>query len=272
MAAHEDPPKGEELDANEQTFVSHLVELRSRIMRALVCVIGVILVLMPVANSLYEWLSEPLMKQMADIGAQMIATEVASPFLAPFKLTCFVAVIISVPYIFYQLWAFVAPGLYRHEKRLALPLMLSSTLLFYCGIAFAYFAVFPLVFGFFTAAAPQGVTVMTDITKYLDFVLLMFFAFGTAFEVPVATYLVVRTGIATRESLVEKRPYIIVGAFVLAAVLTPPDVISQTLMAVPICLLYELGLLFCKYFIPPEEAAAASADKSVTPVRGSKHI
>ncbi len=256
-------PEPEDLSASEQSFMSHLIELRARLMRAVVCVVVVLLVLMPVANSLYEWLSRPLLQQMERLGAQMIATEVASPFLAPFKLACFVAVAISVPYIFYQVWSFVAPGLYRHEKRLALPLIVSSTLLFYCGIAFAYFAVFPLVFGFLTAAAPAGVTVMTDISKYLDFVLLMFFAFGVAFEVPVATYLVVRTGISTRESLQRKRPYVIVGAFVVAAVLTPPDVISQTMMAVPICLLYELGLLFCRILIKPE--AAAEPGRAVTP-------
>lgn len=258
-------PGREDLSDSEQSFMSHLIELRSRLLKSVVGVLAVTLVLMPVANSLYEWLSRPLMEQMERLGAQMIATEVASPFLAPFKLTCFVALAICVPYIFYQLWAFVAPGLYRHEKRLALPLMLSSTLLFYCGIAFAYFAVFPLVFGFLTAAAPEGVTVMTDISKYLDFVLLMFFAFGVAFEVPVATYLVVRTGISTRESLAAKRPYVIVGTFVVAAVLTPPDVISQTLMAVPICLLYELGLLFCRVMIRPE--AAVDAEQAVTPKR-----
>ena len=251
MATPENP---EGLAANEQSFLSHLIELRTRLMRAVLCVLGVLLVLMPVSNSLYEWLSRPLMKQMAEIGAQMIATEVASPFLAPFKLTCFVAIAICAPYIFYQLWAFVAPGLYRHEKKLALPLLISSTLLFYSGIAFAYFAVFPLVFGFLTSAAPSGVTVMTDISKYLDFVIVMFFAFGAAFEVPVATYLVVKTGISTREALAEKRPYVIVGAFVVAAVLTPPDVISQTMMAIPIWLLYEVGMLFCRILIPPDTA------------------
>ena len=239
----------EDLNSGEQSFLSHLIELRTRLMRAVICLLVVLLVLMPFSNTLYEWLSAPLMKQMAEVGAQMIATEVASPFLAPFKLTCFAALTICAPYIFYQLWAFVAPGLYRHEKQLALPLVISSTLLFYCGIAFAYFAVFPVIFGFFTAAAPTGVTVMTDISKYLDFVIVMFCAFGAAFEVPVATYLVVRMGITTREALVEMRPYIIVAAFVIAAILTPPDVVSQTLMAVPICLLYELGLLFCKFFI-----------------------
>jgi sec-independent protein translocase protein TatC len=174
---------------------------------------------------------------------------------------------ISVPYIFYQLWAFVAPGLYRHEKRLAFPILVSSVALFYLGAAFAYFFVFPLIFGFLTAAAPEGVTVMTDISNYLDFVMVMFFAFGLAFEVPVATFLVVRTGISTRQDLARKRPYIVIGAFVLAALLTPPDPISQTLMALPICLLFELGMLFCRLFISEEEDDEAG--QALTPAAGS---
>ena len=182
----------------------------------------------------------------------MIATQVASPFLAPFKLTAFVAVVISVPYIFFQAWSFIAPGLYMKERRLALPLIVSSTILFYLGIAFAYYAVFPLVFGFFTSVAPEGVTIMTDISHYLDFVLKIFLAFGAAFEVPVATYLIVRSGLSTVESLGKKRPYIIVGSFVLGMVLTPPDVISQTMLALPIWVLYEIGLLMCKWTIPVE--------------------
>lgn len=191
----------------------------------------------------------------------MIATQVASPFLAPFKLTVFVAVFICVPYIFYQAWGFVAPGLYLNERRFALPLLVSSTLLFYSGVAFAYFVVFPLVFGFFTAIAPEGVTIMTDISHYLDFVLKLFFAFGLAFEVPVATYLVVRTGISTVESLSAKRPYIIVAAFTVGMLLTPPDVISQTMLALPVWLLYELGLLLCRLTLSNEakESEATSS-------------
>lgn len=248
----------DDLDASEQTFVSHLKELRTRLMRAILCVLAVLIVLMPLSNQLYGWLSQPMMEQMKAVGAQMIATEVASPFLAPFKLTCFVAVMISVPYLFYQLWAFVAPGLYRHEKRLAFPLLISSIALFYLGGVFAYYIVFPLIFGFLTAAAPEGVQVMTDISNYLDFVIVMFFAFGLAFEVPVATFLIVRTGISTREDLARKRPYIIIGGFVLAAVLTPPDPISQTLMAIPILVLYELGLLMCRLFIVEEDEEGAA--------------
>ena len=269
MASGKGGAPHDDLDPTEQTFVSHLAELRTRLMRAILCVLAVLLVLMPLSNQLYSWLSRPMLDKMAAVGAQMIATEVASPFLAPFKLTCFVAVVISVPYIFYQLWAFVAPGLYRHEKRLALPLLMSSIGLFYLGGFFAYYVVFPLIFGFLTAAAPEGVQVMTDISKYLDFVTVMFFAFGIAFEVPVATFLVVRTGISTRQDLAKKRPYIIVGAFVVAAVLTPPDPVSQTLMAIPICILYELGLIFCRIFITEEdEEAAVEAATSLSPTGG----
>ncbi|MGR8947045.1 MAG: twin-arginine translocase subunit TatC [Gammaproteobacteria bacterium] len=235
------------LDHTEQSFVSHLKELRSRIMAALLCVLVIVLALMPFANTLYLWLAEPLLVHMSATGATMIATEVASPFLAPFKLSVFVAVFISAPYIFYQIWAFVAPGLYRNERELALPVLISSTLLFYAGIAFAYYVVFPLMFGFFTTIAPKGVTVMTDISRYLDFVLKLFFAFGAAFEVPVATYLAVRTGATTVESLSKKRPFIIVGAFVVGMLLTPPDVISQTLLALPVWMLFEIGLLLCRF-------------------------
>lgn len=232
-------------DPTQQTFVSHLIELRGRLLRALACVFIVLLALMPIANELYGWVAAPLMSLMPG-GGTMIATEVASPFFAPFKLAMFVAVLISVPYIFFQAWAFVAPGLYLNERRLVLPLLVSSTLLFYAGVAFAYFVVFPLVFGFFTTVAPQGVTVMTDITHYLNFVLKMFLAFGAAFEVPVATFLLVRTGISTVASLQAKRPYIIVGAFVIAAILTPPEPLSQVMLALPIMLLFELGLLICR--------------------------
>jgi sec-independent protein translocase protein TatC len=256
-----EPPADPGPDPTQQTFVSHLIELRSRILRALACVTVVLLALMPVANQLYGWLAAPLMAQLPGGGA-MIATEVASPFFAPFKLTVFVAVLLSVPYIFYQAWAFVAPGLYLNERRLVLPLLVSSTLLFYLGVAFAYFVVFPLVFGFFASVAPEGVTVMTDISHYLNFVLKMFLAFGAAFEVPVATFLLVRTGISSVVSLKAKRPYIIVGAFVLAAVLTPPEPLSQVMLAVPILLLFEFGLLICRFAGVGEEDAAAVADPS----------
>ena len=235
----------------EQTFVSHLVEMRDRLLKAIACVFVVLLCLFPFSNFLYGLIAEPLLVHLSG-SSTMIATQVASPFLAPFKLTAFVAVVISVPYIFFQAWSFIAPGLYMKERRLALPLIVSSTILFYLGIAFAYYAVFPLVFGFFTSVAPEGVTIMTDISHYLDFVLKIFLAFGAAFEVPVATYLIVRSGLSTVESLGKKRPYIIVGSFVLGMVLTPPDVISQTMLALPIWVLYEIGLLMCKWTIPVE--------------------
>jgi sec-independent protein translocase protein TatC len=250
-------PAGGAPDPTEQSFVSHLVELRSRLLRALACVFVVMLCLMPVSNQLYAWLAQPLLAKMAG-EATMIATEVGSPFFAPFKLAVFVAIFISVPYILYQAWAFVAPGLYLKERRLALPLLLTSTLLFYIGIAFCYFVVFPLVFGFFTTTAPDNVTIMTDISHYLDFVLKMFLAFGVAFEVPVATFLVVRSGITTAESLTQKRPYIIVGAFAVGALLTPPDVLSQCLLSIPMWLLYEVGLVFSRHFGAPGDEAVES--------------
>ena len=259
MADDDEIVEDDGLDRSEQSFVSHLRELRSRIIKALVCVLVVLLGLLPFANDLYLWLADPLLHHMADTGASMIATEVASPFLAPFKLALFVAVFISIPYIFFQAWAFVAPGLYRNEQNLALPVLVSSTLLFYFGIGFAYYVVFPLMFGFFTAIAPQGVTVMTDISKYLDFVLKLFFAFGAAFEVPVVTYLAVRTGMTSRENLVAKRPYVIVGAFVVGMLLTPPDIISQILLAVPVWLLFELGLVLCRLYIREEDEDGAPA-------------
>jgi len=239
-------------DTTQQSFISHLIELRTRLLRALAFVFLVLLALMPFANELYLWLAEPLLVHMPG-SSSMIATEVASPFLAPFKLALFVAFFISAPFCFYQAWAFVAPGLYLKEKRLALPLLVSSTLLFYSGTAFAYYAVFPLVFKFFTAAGPEGVAIMTDINSYLSFVLALFFGFGIAFEVPVATYLVVRTGISSVESLRVKRPYIIVGSFTLGMILTPPDLISQILLALPIWILYEIALILCRYTISTDD-------------------
>ena len=230
----------------EQTFISHLIELRARILKSLGCVLLLFLALSYFSNGIYSLLARPLIQQLP-AGSTMIATEVAAPFFAPFKLTLIVAIALSIPYLLYQLWAFVAPGLYRHERRLVLPLLVSSSLLFYLGVAFAYFVVFPLMFKFFTATAPEGVAVMTDISRYLDFVLTMFLAFGFSFEVPIATLLLVRTGAVTVESLVAKRPYIIVGAFVVGMILSPPDVISQTLLAVPMWLLFELGILLVPF-------------------------
>lgn len=236
----------------EQPFISHLVELRDRLLRGILVIFVLFFGLAFYANEIYAYLAGPLLKHMP-AGSQMIAIEVASPFLTPFKLTLVVAVFLAVPYLLYQAWAFVAPGLYLHERRLILPLLVSSSFLFYAGIAFAYFVVFPLLFGFITTAAPIGVTVMTDITAYLDFVLTIFFAFGVSFEVPIFTILLIWTGIVSRESMVEKRPYIIVLAFVVGAVLTPPDPVSQTLLAVPIWMLFELGLFFSRFFARGEE-------------------
>jgi len=247
-----------DLDENEQPLLFHLIELRDRLLRMVLVVAVLFVMLVPFSSTLFSMLSGPLLAHMPEDGS-MIAIEVASPFLIPFKLTLFLALFIAIPYVLYQLWSFVAPGLYRHERRLVVPLLVSSTLLFYAGAAFAYFVVFPLVFAFFTAAAPEGVSVMTDISRYLDFVLTLFFAFGAAFEVPVVTVLLVMTGMTTQKSLREKRPYVIVGAFVLGMLLTPPDVISQTLLAVPVWLLFELGLYFSGWFVRTRENAQSEA-------------
>ncbi|MGH8509555.1 MAG: twin-arginine translocase subunit TatC [Gammaproteobacteria bacterium] len=245
------PPDAPEEE--EQPFISHLVELRTRLLRGIGAVLLIFLSLCYFAADIYHLLALPLIAQMPQ-GSAMIATEVTSPFFAPFKLTLVVSAFLAMPYVLHQVWAFVAPGLYRHERRLVLPLLISSSVLFYCGIAFAYVVVFPVMFAFFSASAPEGVLIMTDIGRYLDFVLTMFFAFGAAFQVPLATVLLVHTGIATKEDLRAKRPYIIVGAFVVGMVLTPPDVISQTLLAIPLWLLYELGLVLLPLFKHGEDA------------------
>jgi sec-independent protein translocase protein TatC len=205
------------------------------------------------ANDIYAYLAGPLTKHMPP-GAQMIAIGVASPFLAPLKLTLVVSFLVAIPFVLYQIWAFIAPGLYQHEKRLALPLLLASIVLFYCGMAFAYFVVLPIIFQFMLTTAPAGVAVMTDINQYLDFVLTLFVAFGVSFEVPIATILIIASGLISRQAIADKRPYAILAAFVIGAVLTPPDVVSQTLLAVPIWLLFELGLFFSRFIKPREEA------------------
>lgn len=246
------PPASEKREGGEQTFVSHLIELRSRLLRAIACVGVVLLCLMPFQNQIYSWLAAPLLAKLPG-GGTMIATEVASSFYAPFVLTAFTALFVSIPYVFYQAWSFVAPGLYLKERSLALPLIVTSTALFYIGVAFCYYVVFPLAFGFFTTTAPVGVTVMTDISKYLDFVIKMFLAFGFAFEVPVATFLVVRTGMISAADLAGKRRYVIVGAFTAGAILTPPDVFSQCMLSIPIWVLYEIGLVFARYIVKTEE-------------------
>jgi sec-independent protein translocase protein TatC len=237
----------------ELSFLEHLVELRGRLLKACLSVFVVLIVLLPFSRHLYETLASPLMAQMPE-GSTMIAIDVASPFLTPFKLTLLISIMISIPVVMYQLWAFVAPALFKHEKRLARPLLLSSVFLFYAGCAFAYFVVFPLVFGFLTRVAPEGVAVMTDISKYLDFVMTLFLAFGITFEVPIATIILVATGITTVEKLKSWRPYIVVGAFGLGMVLTPPDVISQTLLALPMWLLFEIGLIFSRILIKEKKS------------------
>jgi len=236
----------------EQPFMSHLLELRDRLLRAVLVVLVVFLALFPFGNDIYHFIAEPLMAVMPE-GTSMIATKVASPFLTPFKLSLIAAVFVSMPYLLYQLWAFIAPGLYQHEKRMAMPLLASSVVLFYLGAAFAYFVVFPLVFRFFTSVTPEGVAVMTDISEYLDFVLTLFFAFGLAFEIPIATILLVWMGMTSPEKLAGKRPYVIVGAFVIGMLLTPPDVISQTLLALPMWVLFEAGIIFSRFFVRERE-------------------
>ncbi len=227
-------------------LVAHLTELRDRLLRALLAVLLVFICLFPFANEIYAYISEPL-RAILPPGATMIATEVASPFFTPFKLTLFTALFIAIPYVLYQAWSFIAPGMYRHEKKLAIPLLASSVLLFYLGAAFAYFVVFPLVFGFFTSVAPDDIAIMTDINSYLNFVLKLFFAFGIAFEIPIVAVLLIWAGITTPEALAGKRPYIIVGCFVFGMLLTPPDIISQSLLAIPMWLLFEVGVYFGRF-------------------------
>jgi sec-independent protein translocase protein TatC len=229
-------------------LVAHLTELRDRLLRALLAVLVVFIGLFPFANEIYTFVSKPLRALLPE-GATMIATEVASPFLTPFKLTLVAAIFLAIPYLLYQVWSFIAPGMYKHEKRLAMPLLASSIFLFYAGAAFAYFIVFPLIFAFFTSTGPADITIMTDINSYLDFVLKLFFAFGVAFEIPIVAVLLISTGITTPDNLARKRPYIIVGCFFLGMLLTPPDIISQSLLALPRWLLFELGVYFGRIII-----------------------
>jgi len=228
-------------------LAQHLIEIRKRLLRSLLILAALVLVLFPFANSLYTTLAQPLLKHLPN-GSHMIATQVASPLIAPLKLTIVIAVLIAIPFLLYQLWAFVAPGLYKQEKRFVAPLLLASSALFYIGVAFAYFLVVPIVMQFFVQTAPVGVVVMTDISSYLDFVLQMFLAFGITFEVPLIVLLLIRTGIVEHQTLVNQRPYIIIAAFVVGMLLTPPDVFSQILLAVPLCLLFELGLLLSRWW------------------------
>ncbi|CAJ1774040.1 MULTISPECIES: twin-arginine translocase subunit TatC [Aeromonas] len=236
----------------EQPLISHLVELRTRLLRSITAILVVFLALIYFSNNIYDFVAQPLLSQLPE-GTSMIATDVATPFLTPIKLTLVVSFFVAIPYLLYQAWAFIAPGLYQHERRLIMPLVVSSALLFYAGMAFAYYVVFPLVFGFFTSTAPAGVTVATDIASYLDFVLTLFFAFGVAFEIPVATILLCWTGVTTPQNLKEKRPYVVVGVFVVGMLLTPPDVFSQTLLAIPMWALWEIGLFFARFYVKKED-------------------
>lgn len=244
-------------DDAELPFMAHLIELRTRLIKAVAAVMVVFLVLVPFANRLYSILADPLLAKMPP-DTQMIAIKVASPFLIPMKLAFFVAVLIAMPVVLYQLWAFVAPGLYRHERKLALPILFSSIALFYIGCAFAFFLVLPTVFGFLQSVAPEGVAVMTDIGEYLDFVLVIFFAFGFCFEVPVAVVILSVLGWVTPKQLGEARAYVVVASFVIAAVLTPPDVVSQLMLAIPMCILYEIGLIAARWLPPSTRSIAGN--------------
>lgn len=228
--------------STSESFIAHLIELRTRLLHSIAALLLVFVCLFPFAGELYALLAHPLLAKLPK-GGQMIATDVTTPFFVPLKMALMASLLIALPYILYQIWRFVAPGLYAHERRMVLPLIAASTILFYCGMAFAYFAVFPIVFGFITASAPQGVAVMTDIDKYLSFVLTMFVAFGMTFQVPVAVVVLVRMGVVTPAKLREIRPYVIVGAFIAGAIFTPPDVVSQFMLAMPLWLLYEAGIV-----------------------------
>ncbi|WP_188150966.1 twin-arginine translocase subunit TatC [Teredinibacter waterburyi] len=234
-------------DMQKQPLVQHLIELRSRLLYCVLAVLVVFLALFSFANNIYEFVAQPLQALLPE-SSHMIATDVASPFLTPFKLTLFTSVFLTIPFIFYQIWAFISPAMYNKEKRLALPLLGSSILLFYAGMAFAYYVVFPMVFGFFTAAAPDSVSVMTDIASYQNFVIKLFFAFGAAFEIPVATFIMISAGLFTPKQLAGKRPYVIVACFVVGMLLTPPDIISQAMLALPMWVLFELGIIFGRLF------------------------
>ncbi len=238
--------------AQVASLFDHLLELRNRLLRSILGVLIVFCCLVYFAQDIYQYVAQPLLSAMPE-GSQMIATDVASPFFAPFKLTLVLSLFIAMPFVLYQVWSFVAPGLYSNEKRMIAPLMLGSTLLFYSGIAFAYFLVFPVVFAFFTSVAPEGVVIATDISSYLDFILKLFFAFGAAFEIPIAIILMCWTGITTPDSLREKRPYVVVGAFVIGMLLTPPDIISQTMLAVPMLILFEVGIIIASFYHKEDE-------------------
>jgi sec-independent protein translocase protein TatC len=248
-----------------ETFISHLIELRRRLIHAVLAVIVVFICLFPFAQDLYALLAHPLLANLPK-GGQMIATDVTTPFFVPMKVAMMTAFVIALPYVLYQAWAFVAPGLYSHEKRLIAPLVVASTVLFVCGMSFAYFLVFPVVFHFMSSVAPEGVAVMTDINKYLDFVLTLFLAFGITFEVPVAVILLVKMGVVSVAKLREVRPYMIVVAFVIGAIFTPPDVVSQIMLAVPLWLLYEAGIVAAAMLSRPGKEEPETAEEAYHPL------
>lgn len=231
----------------QQPLISHLIELRNGLLKAVASIFIIFISLVYFANDIYAYVSLPLKEQLPE-GTSMIATGVTSSFFAPFKLTMMISFFIAIPFVLHQIWSFVAPALYKHEKRLVFPMLLSSTLLFYAGIAFSYYLVFPVIFGFFTSVAPEGVTIATDIESYLDFVLKLFFAFGFAFEIPIAIILLCWAGVTTPTKLRQKRPYVVVGAFVIGMLLTPPDIISQSMLAVPMLILYEVGIIVASLY------------------------
>ncbi|NRA84456.1 MAG: twin-arginine translocase subunit TatC [Gammaproteobacteria bacterium] len=246
--------------SQQQPLITHLMELRNGLLRAVLSIFLIFICLVYFSNDIYHFVSQPLIQQLPE-GSTMIATGVTSSFFAPFKLTLMLSFFIAIPFVLHQIWSFIAPALYKHEKRLVAPLLFSSTLLFYAGIAFAYFVVFPVIFGFFTSVAPEGVTIATDIQSYLDFILKLFFAFGLAFEIPIAIVLLCWSGATTPKDLRKKRPYVVVGAFVIGMLLTPPDIISQSMLAVPMLLLFECGLIVASLYQPKREEEANESDE-----------
>lgn len=245
----------------EQSLMDHLIELRDRLLHIVLSILIVFLALFAFSEEIFSFTAEPLLQLMPE-GTSMIATGVTSPFLVPFKLVLLLSILLTIPYTLHQIWSFIAPGLYRHEKKMAVPLLVSSVLLFYFGVMFAYYVIFPILFGFFIGIAPEGVSVMTDIGQYLDFIIAIFFAFGIAFEVPVATFLLIASGVISADKLAEKRPFIIIGAFVIGMLLTPPDVISQSLLAIPMWVLFELGLIMSRLFIKTDDADEPATEDS----------
>ena len=250
-------PRQQQADDQAQPLVSHLMELRNRLLRCVLAIVVVFLGLFYFANDIYYFVSEPLRTLLPE-GTSMIATEVASPFLTPFKLTLVTSIVVAMPIILYQLWGFIAPGLYQSERQFAIPLLLSTIVLFYAGLAFAYYVVFPLVFGFFSGVGPEGISYTPDIARFLDITLKLFFAFGIAFEIPIATLLLIWAGITTPQALAEKRPYIVVGCFIVGMLLTPPDIISQALLAIPMWALFEIGVFFGRFIGSKKFAASKS--------------